>query len=318
MKARTTKRRKSPRRVVGESDSPYYAAALAIGRELVAEAVANGRGLTWHGDDLGGETLEDVTVTNGPVGSGVYSGAAGIAWFLGHLGAGIDEPDLAHAALAGLDYALAGGKRALDRTAMSLFSGAAGIALTALEAANRLGQKRLANRALSLARATAREVKAGELPEETDLIGGIAGVIIGLLAIHRIVPDPLFLEACRVACDRLVQTRREGWPGFSWPEPQSPDGAPGLCGLAHGASGIGWALAEAARITGEQRFQSAASEAFLYERSWFSPERCAWRTFESLRLLAKLPIGRHGRRPGAMARWASARCVSGCMNYLKT
>ena len=276
MKARTTKRRRIPRGIADEGGSPYHAAAIAIGRELVAETVACGHGVTWHGDDLAGESVENVTVTHGPVGSGVYSGAVGIAWFLGHLGADTNETDFVQAAMAGLRYALADGKRALDRTTVSLFAGAVGIALTALEVANRLGQTHLENRALSLARATAKRVKDEQLPEETDLIGGIAGVVIGLLAIHRVAPDPLFLEACRSACDRLLQTKREEWSGFSWPEPHSPDGAPALCGLAHGVSGIGWALAEAARITGEERFQLAASEAFLYERSWFSPERCAW------------------------------------------
>jgi lantibiotic biosynthesis protein len=270
------KRRKSPGGVAGEGDSPYRAAALAIGRQLAAETVAAGCGVTWHGDDLTGESEDNVTVTHGPVGSGVYSGAAGIAWFLGHLGAHSDETGIAHAALAGLQYALADGKRALDRATLSLFTGAAGIALTALEVANRLGQTRLESRALSLARAVAKRVKEEQLPEETDLIGGIAGVVIGLLAIHQVAPDPLLLEACRVACDRLLHKKREEWLGFSWPDPHSPNGAPALCGMAHGGSGIGWALAEAARTTGEERFQSAASEAFLYERSWFSPERCAW------------------------------------------
>jgi lantibiotic biosynthesis protein len=269
-----TTRREPPPGLPDESDSPYHAAALEIGRQLAAETVPSGHGLTWHGDDLAGDNGE--TVTHGPVGSGVYSGAAGIAWFLGHLGADADGAEIVQAALAGLDYALEDGKLALDRTTMSLSTGAIGIALTTLEVAKRLGQKRLENRALSLARATGRRLREGQLPNESDLIGGIAGVVIGLLAIHRVAPDPLFLQACRVACDRLLQTKREERAGVSWPEPQSPDGAPALCGLAHGVSGIGWALAEAAMVTGEERFLSAAGQAFLYERSWFSPERCAW------------------------------------------
>src|SRR5262249_19829447 len=156
------------------------------------------------------------------------------------------------AALAGFDYALADGNVGMDRTTMSLFSGTVGIALTALEVANRLGQTPLANRALSLARATARRVKKEQLPKEADLISGIAGIVIGLLGVHRIAPEPLFLEACRVACDLLLQTKREEWLGISWPEPQWPDDVPALCGLAHGVSGTGWALAEVSRMTGDE------------------------------------------------------------------
>jgi len=41
-------------------------------------------------------------------------------------------------------------------------------------------------------------------------------------------------------------------------------------------SGVGWALAETAWATRESQFLAIANEAFRYERSWFSAERCAW------------------------------------------
>jgi lantibiotic modifying enzyme len=267
--------RKSPLDAADVGDSPYLAAAVEIGRRLVAEAVPATAGVTWSGDDLSGESEEKPTVVHGPVGAGIYSGSAGIAWFLGHLGARSNDAQVTQVALAGLDHALSEGQQLLDQTAVSLFTGATGIALAALEVANRLGRSDLRRSALSLARATAKRISEGQLPKETDLIGGTAGIVIGMLSIHHAAPSASFLKACRVACDDILQRKQEGW-GFSWPDPNSRNAAPGLCGLAHGASGIGWALAEAGQATGERRYKSAAKEAFLYERSWFSPERCAW------------------------------------------
>ena len=46
-----------------------------------------------------------------------------------------------------------------------------------------------------------------------------------------------------------------------------------LCGYAHGAAGIGHALAELFGATGEARFRDAAERAFDYERSWLDPGR---------------------------------------------
>jgi lantibiotic modifying enzyme len=49
-----------------------------------------------------------------------------------------------------------------------------------------------------------------------------------------------------------------------------------LCGYAHGAAGIGHALAELFGVTGDRRFGDAALRAFDYERSWLDAERETW------------------------------------------
>jgi len=61
---------------------------------------------------------------------------------------------------------------------------------------------------------------------------------------------------------------------IAWPSYFPAEGP--LTGLAHGASGIGWALLELAAISGEVRFKEAALKAFSYERSLFSIERRNW------------------------------------------
>jgi lantibiotic biosynthesis protein len=49
-----------------------------------------------------------------------------------------------------------------------------------------------------------------------------------------------------------------------------------LCGLSHGAGGIGWALIELFATTGDERFRKGAEGAFAYERSWLHEASGTW------------------------------------------
>jgi lantibiotic modifying enzyme len=65
---------------------------------------------------------------------------------------------------------------------------------------------------------------------------------------------------------------RHGWswaiPGRRYPHH--------LCGLSHGAGGIGWALLELFAATGDEQFRAGASGAFEYERSWLDKRSGTW------------------------------------------
>jgi class II lanthipeptide synthase len=65
---------------------------------------------------------------------------------------------------------------------------------------------------------------------------------------------------------------RHGW---SWATPDQPRRR-NLCGLSHGAGGIGWALLELFATTGDERFRIGAEGAFAYERSWATADSGAW------------------------------------------
>lgn len=258
----------------GMSLSPYLAAAAAIGKQLVADAVPQAIGVTWEGDHLIGSSEADSTVVHGLVGPNLYGGAAGIAWFLGHLAAATSSPEFARLSIAGLQFALAESLRNLGLNELSLYSGGAGVALASAEVASRLGVPPLAEAALALAQRISETVvgQAAELPE-CDLIGGLAGIAVGLVGMHRLFGDALLLDAARATCKEIVNRAEVAWWGCSWPDSRN---TPGLCGLGHGASGIGWALAETAWVTRDARLMEVADEAFRYEGSWFSRERCAW------------------------------------------
>jgi lantibiotic modifying enzyme len=64
----------------------------------------------------------------------------------------------------------------------------------------------------------------------------------------------------------------------------------GLCGFAHGAAGIGHALLELWRATGEARFHDAGMGAFDYERSWFARGDGSWPDLREIERRAGLDI----------------------------
>ena len=61
--------------------------------------------------------------------------------------------------------------------------------------------------------------------------------------------------------------------GVSWPTTRWPGG---LGGCAHGASGIGWALARLALVTGDERAAETARAAFAFEESCYDPDVGGW------------------------------------------
>ncbi|MEQ1956632.1 lanthionine synthetase LanC family protein [Mesorhizobium yinganensis] len=272
--------------------SRYRDAAIEIGDNLVAGASAETLGVTWVGDDLVGTDENNTSVIHGPVGPDFYGGAAGIAWFLGHLARATASPVYADVARAGLAFSLSTARREFCPASLSLYSGAAGVALAAAEVADALDDMDLRREAFALARDIANSIIAGATIEMNDLLSGLAGVSIGLLALHRMSGDSLYLDAARLACKYLMGRRSHSWWGDSWPD---HEGQPALCGLGHGASGIGLALAEAAWVTGDASLLDAAHAAFTYERSHFARERSAW------------PDLRKPESPG----WTTAWCHGG-------
>ena len=75
--------------------------------------------------------------------------------------------------------------------------------------------------------------------------------------------------------ERLLATATVTPHGWSWAAPEAPRRRH-LCGLSHGAGGIGWALLELYAATGDERFRAGAEGAFAYERSWLDRETGTW------------------------------------------
>jgi lantibiotic modifying enzyme len=104
---------------------------------------------------------------------------------------------------------------------------------------------------------------------------GSAGSIIGLLELAATFDDPRLVDDALVAGNALIERATVTRHGWSWATPgrRYPRH---LCGISHGAAGIGWALIELFAATGDDRFRTGATGAFDYERSWLDPRSGTW------------------------------------------
>ncbi|PVG83312.1 hypothetical protein DDE18_08430 [Nocardioides gansuensis] len=220
---------------------------------LLDSTVVAGDQLTWPT----WEVAEDGTAARCRGGRSLaYDGDAGIAWALGHLGSATERDEAAAVAALGARSAL--GRRL---PAGGWLSGRPGVLALVADLPESL-QHMVGPAVVDDVRSVAA----------TDLTGGVAGA---LLARTRTGGGPAPLGLVR----ELRQRSREELWGRSWPDPEADgDEARPLCGLAHGASGIVWALAEAAARWPELSAEALAlaDEGLAWESTWLDPARGGW------------------------------------------
>jgi len=257
-------------------------AADRIGARLVRDAVRADRRATWFGD-----TMEPIngqwTVALKTSGPDVYGGTPGIAMFLARLHHATSEKLFAQTADAAFEHALA----ALDSVPLegrgSLWSGWAGAAWALLDAGEVLGRAGYIERGLQLAEAVSR---LDPTPGATDVMSGGAGLIPFLLRVHLRYGCPWAADAALRHGSALVGSAQRSSEGCSWATMPVMEGHENrhLTGYSHGASGIGLALLELAKLTGERTFRDTADRAMAYEQRWFSPRHGNWPDFREMRL----------------------------------
>jgi lantibiotic modifying enzyme len=248
------------------SDSGFLEAAASIGHRVVSDAVWHDGRCGWVG------AVSEPAVPGRPeyraLGPSLYGGTAGIGLFLAHLAAATREAQVRRTAVGALRHAL--WRAAPLPSATNFYAGTAGVVWAAATAARLLGDDELD--------APARGLLGPSTPSPDgplDLLTGRAGSVIGLLAMAEALDEPRIAQQAIAAGDALIGCATVTRYGSSWRSPgkRYPHH---LCGMSHGAGGIGWALLELFAATGEDRFRAAATEAFAYERSWLDPNSGTW------------------------------------------
>jgi class II lanthipeptide synthase len=262
------------------SSEAFLTAAAGIGRAIVADAVWQDGRCSWIGGAV--EPEDPSRPEYRPVGALVYDGTAGIGLFLAHLSAATGDADARRTALGALRHAV---ERAGDDD--GLYGGALGIAWAAREAGALLAAEDLVAAGAARARTCAERPPAngGRCP---DVVLGAAGALVALLAAGEV-------EAAIATGETLLAGATVTRHGWSW-RGVSRRRDNHLCGVAHGAGGIGWALAELFAATGDARFATAASGAFDYERSWLDVASGTWPDL-------RVPSRRGAHAPGMVATW---------------
>ncbi|MFN7953439.1 MAG: lanthionine synthetase LanC family protein [bacterium] len=241
------------------------ALASSLAESLAATAVVSADQCTWLTAtvDLSSGERRILHRTGDP---SLYQGDAGIAWALAHASRALDRSDLGALARAGARCAL---RRASSCAGPGLHDGTSGVATAALQVAAVLDDPVLRRDAIDLLSEAATSQPSG-----SDIITGAAGSLLAMLSAHEQTNDLRWLDRAVALGKAVVDgAQRLAW-GWCWPAGEERE--PGLCGLAHGAVGVAWALEELHQLTGDERFRLAANHALRYERSWFDRRRSNW------------------------------------------
>jgi type 2 lantibiotic biosynthesis protein LanM len=265
------------RDAVPEAERPLapedcLARAVELARELRRQALFQPDGsATWIGIEVLPEADRHLLR---PVGPSLYGGTAGIALFLAAVHRTVAEPgarELALAAVAPLREDLREGRYSLrGRLRLGAGTGLGSVIYALTRMALLLEDEEL----LADARRAAGLIGDREIGGDRtyDLVGGAAGAILGLLALHAADPGAGAL-ARAVDCGRHLLERRipEG-DALCWP---SRTGRP-FTGFSHGVAGIAHALLRLHAVCREAAFHEAALRAIAFERACFVPEAGNW------------------------------------------
>jgi lantibiotic modifying enzyme len=252
------------------SDDSFLATASAIGRRIVDAAVWHRGRCTWMG--AAADPKQRWPLEYRALGPSPYDGTAGVGLFLAQLAAVTGEQPARRTAVGAFRHALerAGPLPRADRE--GFHTGVAGVALAAARAATWMNEPLLEANARALITEAELPSCAARCP---DVVMGSAGSVIGLLALADALEDPRLVERAGAAGVDLLAHATVTSRGWSWASPghRYPRH---LCGLSHGAGGIGWALAELFGATRDDRFRVGATGAFAYERSWLDADSGRW------------------------------------------
>lgn len=249
----------------------YLRTAAAIGSRLSKAAIWSGRRCTWRVSTTDPERPESRQTVERAAGGTLYQGSAGIGLFLTELYGLTGDAEARRTAAAALhgasDYAAT-----LGPNAFGFYSGRVGIAVACARFAAVTHDDEFIVKAHEV-----MQCLRGRAHEDSvlDVVGGAAGAIPALLQASFTWAGSDAFDLAMQLGDHLVARAERGPLGWSW-RSQTLSNVRNLTGFAHGAAGQGHALLELYAATGLPDFRYGAEQAFLYERSAFSPESQNW------------------------------------------
>jgi lantibiotic modifying enzyme len=267
------------------SDHQLLDVAAAIGRRIVDDAVWYDGRCSWVGARR--DTDSPWRAEYRALEANLYDGTAGVGLFLAELAAVTDDTRIRRTAAGAMRQAAARAPAIPPNRRDGLYAGLLGVAWATARAASLLDDDELRG----IARAAPELAAVRSTPDRRpDVTAGRAGAIIALLALAAEIGDARFVDDAVATGDELIATAAVTSYGWSWRIP-GRGRRHMLCGLSHGAAGLGWALLELFAATGAERFRHGAHEAFRYEHSWLDGRSGAW---PDLRISGQR---RSGRRP---------------------
>ena len=248
-----------------------------LARDLIDSSLRNGSGdMTWIGFhyDLAikGYQLQ-------PLGFDLYDGTSGIALFLAALAWLTGETTYRDGALTAIKPLTEYVRKSASFPVEERFSemgigGAAGLG-SFLYALAHIGQWLDVPDFLQTATQLALLITPERVQADRslDVISGVAGALLSLLALHQVTANEELLQRAILCGRHLLEQRVKTKAG---PRAWSNSDGIALTGFSHGAAGMAYALLQLFAVTHQREFLDAACEGIDYERLVFVPEVGNW------------------------------------------
>jgi lantibiotic modifying enzyme len=253
-------------------------AAADIGGGLCRSAYWHDDRCNWIGrstDELKGPGMP-LTPTVAALGPALYAGTAGIALFLAELFARTDLDEAGATARGAIRHSLARAGDIAPPLRRAFYSGLVGIAYAAAQVGARTDDPRMVTEGIQLAR---QAVEAQEEHNLLDVIGGNAGAVGPLLRLATQTDSERLRAAAVSLAEELATDATRSEATWCWENDRACGpgmGPTSLCGLAHGASGMGLALIEAGVHSGRDDLVEGGLAAFRYEDRLYDAESENW------------------------------------------
>lgn len=265
--------RETPPAPVRLTDERLRDEAIKYGDWAIDAAIETSVGRKWV--SLIGEKLSQICVS--PADNTLYDGRGGIGLTAAALYDRTGHDRFREVAIEALD--LVADDQGESPTPFGGIKGLGSIVYTLSVAAELLDRPVYRQRGAEYARSVSTEQLAEDEP--FDLIDGTAGMVLALLAHYERYGGPEIRDRA-VACGEQLLDGRVSvdgyrvWVGDSEAQRASNSSEP-IPGIAHGVSGIGYALARLAAVVDEDRYAAAAREALAYESTLYDAGRSNYR-----------------------------------------
>lgn len=228
---------------------PYLDHALDVARWIDASTETVDAGLRWPADPL----------KPGTAGLDFYNGMPGVVLFFAALHTTTRNRHWLDLGRAGADYLIAAVERDRGSIDHGLYTGLGGIGYTLWSVADAGGGARYETAARRMAQWIADD---GVSAESNDIISGMAGTGLFLLAAARRWKDRALVEQAIRTGDRLLATAETAEGGLMWyPGASLHRNYPNF---SHGTAGVAYFLATLHQDTGEARFLDGAMRGAQY------------------------------------------------------
>jgi len=244
--------------------------AIAIGDTLIARAKSDEQGIYW-------ETLSSPTPARPGharrVNETIYSGVAGILFFLKELYKHTHNEKYREAALAGCHWLIGYTERVRTRN-YAFITGRIGTAYVINQMGVLSGSAGFRQYSLSIAKGALPFIRGHSVNE---YINGVAGSAWGLLLIYQNDPESWILDYLQEAVNKILSSVAVYRKSFYWDRNEHQ--VRGLCGFSHGSSGIAGLFCELGYYFDNPDFYAVAEYALRYENYFFDPVAGQWPDF---------------------------------------